>query len=290
MIVPLTTFIAVALILPAQLSAQQRGQTGCEVLNGGLGSVDYDKDGIENCKDNCVLDANPKQTDRNRNGIGDACEWRERQRRRWEESGRKRRRKALESVDLSKLIAKSSDVVLGRLNGFSWVEKDGGVAEVEIIHRFKDSTDQSQQQYVRPLWVFVPRGGPPELVGDLLLFLKNGKAGEWRKPAIWSEPLRAGTAPEGLKYFRYELADVKYGVLGVSQKRLIEIRKIIDAQHSYRDPTKPCSGRRASMFLKHASQVIFSFSLNVDRSPQLKAISVRHPLSNREQAHETKRT
>ena len=254
MIVPLTTFIAVAFILLPQLSAQQREQTACEILNGGLGSVDYDQDGIENCKDNCVLDANPRQTDRNRNGIGDACEWRERQRTRWEESGRERRRQALESVDLSKLIAKSSDVVLGRLKGFSWVEKDGGVAEVEVIHRFKDSTDPNQQQYVRPMWVFVPKGGPPELDGELLLFLKNDKAGEWRKPAVWPEPLRSGTALEGLKYFRYELADFKYGVLGVSPKRLIEIRKIIDAQHSL-----PRSNKRLQLTARQRASQVTSF-------------------------------
>ena len=115
------------------------------------------------------------------------------------------------------------------MKGFSWIENGGGVAKVEIIQRFKDSTDATQQQYVRPMWVFVPKGGPPELVGELLLFLKNPKAKEWRRPEIWPEPEHPG-AVEAFKYFRYELADFKYGVLGVSPNRLIEIQKIIDAQ------------------------------------------------------------
>jgi hypothetical protein len=167
MIVPL--IISIALAFNPLPQTGQRGLGFCEALNGGLGSVDYDKDGIENCKDNCVLDANPTQSDRNRNGIGDACEWRERKRKRWEASGRELRRQAREPVDLAKLIAKSSDVVLARMKGFSWVEKGGGVAEVEVIHRFKDSTHSSQQQYVRPMWVFVPKGGPPSEVSAIEL-------------------------------------------------------------------------------------------------------------------------
>jgi hypothetical protein len=238
MIVLQTMFIALAFILPLQIPAEQREQTACEVRNGGLGSKDFDRDGIENCEDNCVLDANSKQSDRNRNGIGDACEWRERQDRKWEGSGRELRRQAREPVDLSTLIAKSSDVVVGQLNGFSWVEKDGGVAEVEVSQRLKDSTDPSQQQYVRPMWVFVPRRGPLELVGQLLLFLKNDRAREWRKPALWPEPLRPGAAPEGQKYFRYNLADLRFGVLGVSSQRLIEIQKIVAAQGFRRQPSK----------------------------------------------------
>jgi hypothetical protein len=230
MIVPLTIFMVLAFVLQSQDPRQE--MTLCDVVNASLGSVDYDKDGVENCKDNCVLDANPRQGDRNRNGIGDACEWRERQRIRWEKSGRELRRQAREPADLSKLIAKSSDVVLARMNGFSWVENGGGVAEVEVIHRFKDSTDRSQQQYVRPMWVFVPKGGPRELMGELLLFLTNKNARQWRKPEVWPEPLRPGLFPEGLKYFRYELADFRYGVLGVSSKRLREIQKIIDAKHN----------------------------------------------------------
>ena len=37
-------------------------------------SPDYDGDGLRNVEDNCVLVANPGQTDTNSDGIGDACE------------------------------------------------------------------------------------------------------------------------------------------------------------------------------------------------------------------------
>jgi hypothetical protein len=108
-----------------------REQTHCDYLNAMLGSVDYDRDGVENCKDNCPVDANLDQKDADGNGRGDVCEWRERRRREWEESGRKLHQQAREPVDLSKLIAKSSDVVLGRLT-YVWGDRlkcaaaDGG--------------------------------------------------------------------------------------------------------------------------------------------------------------------
>ena len=65
-----------------------RGETYCDYLNGMLGSVDYDRDGVENCKDNCPVDANLDQKDADSDGIGDVCEWRVQRRRDWEESGR----------------------------------------------------------------------------------------------------------------------------------------------------------------------------------------------------------
>jgi hypothetical protein len=210
-----------------------REPTPCDYLDGMLGSVDYDRDGVENCKDNCPGDANLDQKDSDGNGRGDVCEWRERRRREWEESGRELRQQAREPVDLSKLIAKSSDVVLGRLT-FAWSDpiKKEAVMEVEVIRRFKDSTDSSYQQYNRPMWVLVRDDGPLEMVGELLLFLRNDRAREWRKPAVWPEPLQSGIAPEGLKYFSYELTDLRYGVLGVSSKRLIEIERIIKSRNS----------------------------------------------------------
>ncbi len=49
-----------------------------EALDLGLGSKDFDCDGISNRFDNCPLVFNPKQEDKNKNknknGIGDACE------------------------------------------------------------------------------------------------------------------------------------------------------------------------------------------------------------------------
>ena len=130
-----------------------REQTHCDYLNGMLGSVDYDRDGVENCKDNCPVDANLEQKNADSDGIGDVCEWREQRRREWEASGRQLRQQALERVDLSKLIANSSDVVLGRLT-YAWGDrlKGGAVLEVEVIRRFKDSTDPRYQRYDRPMW------------------------------------------------------------------------------------------------------------------------------------------
>jgi thrombospondin type 3 repeat protein len=209
----------------------QPEMSACDVLNAGLGSLDVDRDGLENCKDNCMFDANPDQKDTDRNGIGDVCEWREQQRKAWEESGRELRRQAREPVDLSQLIAKSSDVALGRLTNERWRTEDGIlVIKVEVIRRFKDSTDLRYQRYERPMWILVPYGGPLELVDELLLFLRNEKAKEWRKPAIWPEPLRVGSAPEAMSYFSYELSDLKYGVLGVSSARVDQIERIVKAQ------------------------------------------------------------
>jgi hypothetical protein len=216
-------------LLPAR-GQQEPEQTLCDVINGGLGSVDVDSDGIEKCVDNCMLDANPKQKDSDRDGIGDACEGRERKRKEWEERGRELRRQAREPVNLSRLVNRASDVVLGRLNGCSWREAKGCVAQVEVIRRFKDSTNPKYLQYERPVWVYVPDGGAVELVGELLLLLKNTKARNWVKPDIYPAPLKAGAWPDEYKYFRYELVEPDYGVLGVSPERLTKVEKIIKAQ------------------------------------------------------------
>ena len=222
--------LLIVLAFSVSTAAQQPEMSACDLLNGGLGSVDVDRDGIENCKDNCVFDANHDQRDSDGNGTGDVCEWRERQRKEWEESGRELRRQAREPVDLRQLISNSSDVVLGRLTEERW--RDSAmrlIIKVEVIRRFKDSTNPRYRRFDRPMWIVVPDGGPLELVDELLLFLRNDKARQWKKPAVWPEPIRPA-APAAMKYFRYKLTDLKYGVLGVSPERLSQIEKTIKAQ------------------------------------------------------------
>lgn len=215
---------------------QSQEVTPCQALNAGLGSIDHDEDGVKNCDDNCVLDYNPTQQDTDANGIGDACEWREQQRKAWEEWGRKERLEAREPVDIAILSRTSTDIVLARFTDSRWVEKNPRntdkilVIEVKVLRRFKDSTPKQYQRYKRPMWVSIPDGGPPELVGELLLFLKNLTAKDWRKPAEWPEPLLPRAAPEAIKYFRYDLAHPWYGVLGVSQERLIQMERLVEAQ------------------------------------------------------------
>lgn len=215
-----------------------RELTDCDYLNGGLGSVDYDKDGVLNCEDNCPLDSNPSQQDSDKNATGDACEWREQQRKMWEHSGREQRRQAREPIDIAGLSLASTDVVLARFTNERWIEgtpKTTLVIEVEVVRRFKDSTSAQYQQYKRPMWVAIPDGGPPELVGELLLFLKNDNAKNWKKPDEWPSRLLPDVAPEELKYFRYDLVDLWYGVVGVSEERLIQIEKTIGGQAKKRD-------------------------------------------------------
>lgn len=221
--------ILLLVVLPAK-GQQTPELTACDALNGGVGSVDIDRDGVKNCDDNCIFDANPKQKDSDRDGIGDACELREQRRKKWENSGRELRRQAREPVNLAQLVSRSSDVVLGRLNGCSWIEEKGCVAKVKVIRRFKDSTNPNYQQYERPMWIFVPNGGAVELVGELLLLLKNTKAKNWVKSDIYPLPQKAGVLPDEYKYFRYELVEPNYGVLGVSQERLTKIEEIIKAR------------------------------------------------------------
>ena len=47
--------------------------TDADYLDGGLGNVDFDNDGVANTIDNCPLVANPNQEDSDGDGIGDVC-------------------------------------------------------------------------------------------------------------------------------------------------------------------------------------------------------------------------
>lgn len=51
-----------------------RELTAEDALNSGLGTRDWDCDGICNIKDNCIFVYNPDQKDRNGDGKGDACD------------------------------------------------------------------------------------------------------------------------------------------------------------------------------------------------------------------------
>src|SRR5262245_46357406 len=117
--------ILLSFAFSVSIAAQQEEMTLCQIMNGSLGSADVDVDGIENCKDNCIFDPKSDQKDSDGNGIGDVCEWRERKRKEWEETGRELRRQACEPVNLRNLIANSSDVVLARFTDDRWRETDG---------------------------------------------------------------------------------------------------------------------------------------------------------------------
>ena len=238
--------LSIFLLSALPIFAQERDPelSACDYLNGGLGSDDVDKDGVNNCVDNCLFDYNPKQKDSDHNGIGDACEWRERKRKYWETTGRELRRQAHEPVNLSDLISRSSDVVIGHLAGDGWREEKGVITKIEVIRRFKDSTNPNYQQYERPMWIYIPDGGAEELVGDLLLLLKNTESRNWVKPKIYPAPLRAGAFPDEYKYFRYELVDASYGVLGSSTERIAKAEEIIEAQKKKPQANKSLERRR----------------------------------------------
>ena len=112
--------LSIFLLSALPIFAQGPELTRCDALNGVSGSVDIDADGVNNCADNCVFDYNPNQKDSDHNGMGDACEWRERKRKYWETTGRELRRQAREPVNLSDLISRSSDVVIGHIVCCGW--------------------------------------------------------------------------------------------------------------------------------------------------------------------------
>ena len=209
------------------------GATRRAYLNGALGGSDFDGDGIENDKDNCPLDYNPDQKDSNHDGVGDACEWRVTQRREWEATGRKQRETATEPADLHALALAATDIVLGRMTrdvSMSGRPPHRVTVRVEALRRFKDSTAPDQQGVERPLWLTLGDHAPMEITGTVLLFLRSDAARTWKKPAEWPEKPLPGVALEAQRYFTYELADEKYGVLGVSEERLGALEKELGLQ------------------------------------------------------------
>jgi hypothetical protein len=52
----------------------ERELSAKDILNGSLGSADFDCDGIKNIVDNCTLAYNPNQKNSDRDGYGDACD------------------------------------------------------------------------------------------------------------------------------------------------------------------------------------------------------------------------
>jgi|GEM_PF-6797243 len=209
----------------------QRELTACDYLNGGLGSDDIDNDGIKNCDDNCIFDRNKDQKDKNKDGVGDACEWRERADEEWEKVGAEQRRTATEPVDLSKLVSRSDAIFLATVHeGISQDDpfKLGGWGAINIIRQLKGRPVVFQTKEGNP-WVHFPDRGPKEIVGHpILLFLRDGKIRKWKPPHVYSgDPNPDGSPYVETRFFGYTLADLKFGVLGVSEKRISEIAQIV---------------------------------------------------------------
>jgi hypothetical protein len=208
----------------------------CDFLNGALGSADIDGDGVENCVDNCLFDPNKNQKDKNKDSVGDACEWRKRAEDEWQRTGQKQRRAASEPVDLRHLVKSSSVIVWATVHeGMSRDESGnslGGWGRLNIIRQFKGKTLPEYPTVDGGIWVHFPdRGGPREFaaVGGLLYFLKDGKLIKWKEPQVYGGNIHNGKAYIETQYFGYQLADPKYGVLGVSEERLRLLEEIVKA-------------------------------------------------------------
>ena len=206
----------------------------CDYLNGGLGNTDQDNDGVNNCNDNCVFDRNKNQKDKDKNGVGDACEWRERAREEWERIGQRQRRTATEPVDLERLVRNSSNVLLVRFTYGTRDREDrlDAYLQAQIVKEIKGKARRIPISVYRGIWIFVPDSGPDELIGDfdLLVFLQNGKVRRWGRPHSWSAEMVNGKPYTETHFFGYELAHPKYGVLGVSSARIKDLEEIVRRQ------------------------------------------------------------
>ena len=214
--------------------------TACEALNSNLGTDDFDLDRVNNCDDNCIFDKNKDQKDKDKNGVGDACEWRKREEEEWERTGRQQRLTATEPVDLVTLVARSTDIILARFDteaGQSEPGKLGGTVLVSVVDRLKGKGSQIFQIYKGGMWVHIVDPAPKELAGTLLVFLKNGKVRAWKRPHVFSAQMYNGQPYVETYYFGFDLVDPKYGVLGVSPERLVRLKEIIASEKTNPKPT-----------------------------------------------------
>jgi len=164
----------------------------------------------------------------------DGASWldrRERADEEWDRIGQRQRRTASEPADLEKLARNSTNILLVR---FIPEQDDldeyglGRHSQVEVIRQLKGKARRIPISVYRGIWVRIPDHGPRELYGDfeILVFLKNGKLHRWKRPHTWTNT-PTGKPYTETHYFGYELTDIKYGVLGVSEARLKQLEEIV---------------------------------------------------------------
>jgi hypothetical protein len=208
----------------------ERELDACDYLNGGLGTRDFDADGVENCVDNCIFDPNKNQKDKDKDGIGDACEARKRADEWWDKVGQNQRRTATEPVDLKRLVNRSSEIVLAtRTEGIFPDPPNslGGWIRIKVVKQFKGASLPKYPTIDGVVWVYIPDGGPQELMGELLYFLDKGRLRAWPTPQVYGSNQVSSQPYVETHYFAHRFTDRKYGVLGVSPERLRLIEQIV---------------------------------------------------------------